>query len=169
MVGTALTTIPWALADLFQGLAHCALAVGRVLPSEIFGNVEKWSGVSHPCTTSRRSSFVTRMCGCGPGRTNGCVREPGSRSHQVRRQHFASRLGQAERGSVRDCRFRPPQLFKMVLHNLLWIVASPELPRERGPGIAPAAPASTHGSPRSPRDRRNESLHRVQHHGRLPA
>ena len=90
----------------------------------------------------------------------------GSRSRRVRRQHFELRLGKAEGGSVRVGRLRQhvvqrelfrarrprphsrtPQLLKMES------AASPNCHRGKGPGVAHAAHASTHGSPRNPLDR----------------
>ena len=55
----------------------------------------------------------------------------------------------------------------MVLHNLLWSAALPELPRGKGPGIACVAHASNHGSPRNPLSlfpHSKKILRRVQHH-----
>ena len=156
-VGTAWTTILWLLMDLFQGLPHGAFAVGMEHLLRSWRTAEKWSGVSLSCTMTRGSSFTTRMCGCG------------LRTERVHAaiKHFELRLqssvpSRARCGAVRTfagpasstlfAPSLPPRLCKAALQSLLWSAASPEVPQERRPGIAHATPASTHGSPRSPRD-----------------
>ena len=118
-------------------------------------------GVSHSCATTR----VRRLRhGCAvafrAGRTVAPENCAVPRSHQVCRQHFASRLGQADEGSVRDGRLGAdvstllaptlqPQLLKVALQNLFWGL---NCPGEGGPRSLMRLPASTHGSPRSLRD-----------------
>ena len=58
---------------LFQGLPHCALAVGRATSSDPGQLLRHWSGASHPCTTTLGSSFATLTCGCVPSSWSVCV------------------------------------------------------------------------------------------------
>ena len=133
-------------------------------PLEILGITEKWSGVSHSCPTTRGSSFTTWMWRSVPGRSNGCAGEPSGitqLSGPQAARRITTRPGRGRRCPRWPSRARcgamrgpslPLQLLKVALRNLLWIVASLELAWERRPWIAHAAPASTHGSPRSFRD-----------------
>ena len=154
---------------LFQGPPHYALAVGR---GSSCGPAQLRRHDQEPVILVRR-----RLVRRSPRRRADAFRavravaptgitQPSGPPPARQITTLPSRGGQCSRwpsrtqsGGMRTCTSPPsstllasswrPQPLKMVLHNLLWSAALPELPRGKGPGIACVAYASNHGSPRN--------------------